>query len=75
MKWFGGREHVGRTEFLRARLREENGELVVTPLKGQGSHMIGTLKDSNALIRVEHDSEGFDDGDRVTVLPMDTSVA
>jgi molybdopterin molybdotransferase len=69
------RRHAGRTEFLRARLHVKDNALVVTPLKGQGSHMIGTLKDSNALIRVEHDSEGFESGDTVSVLPLDTVVA
>lgn len=69
------RRHAGRTEFLRARLHLEDNALVVTPLKGQGSHMIGTLKDSNALIRVEHDSEGFESGDIVSVLPLDTGIA
>ncbi len=67
--------HAGRTEFLRARMHNQNGELVVTALKGQGSHMLGTLKESNALIRVEHDSEGFETGDTVSVLPMETGVS
>ena len=67
--------HAGRTEFLRARMHNQNGELVVTALKGQGSHMLGTLKESNALIRVEHDSEGFETGGTVSVLPMETGVS
>jgi len=64
------RRHAGRTEFLRGRLYSENNELKVELLKGQGSHMLGTLKDSNCLIRVEHDSEGFVAGDAVTVWPL-----
>ncbi len=64
------RRHAGRTEFLRGRLTSENNEIKVEPLKGQGSHMLATLKDSNCLIRVEHDSEGFAAGEAVTVWPL-----
>jgi molybdopterin molybdotransferase len=67
----GFRRHAGRTEFLRARLHAENGALTVEVLQGQGSHMLGTLRNTNALARVEHDSTGFDAGAAVTVLPLD----
>jgi molybdopterin molybdotransferase len=66
--------HAGRTEFLRAQLTSENGELQVTPLPGQGSHMLGTLRSTNALIRLEHDQEAFTAGDMVPVLPLSTEV-
>ncbi len=67
------RRHAGRTEFLRGKLYSENGETRVELLKGQGSHMLGTLKDSNCLIRVEHDSEGFAAGETVTVWPLSSA--
>ncbi len=61
----------GRTEFLRARLYTEDSRLCVQPLKGQGSHMVGPLRDTNALIRVEADSTGFARGESVRVMPLD----
>ena len=61
---------AGRMEFLRARLENVNGELRAEVLKGQGSHQIGTLRHTQALLRVPAESEGFDAGARVTVLPL-----
>lgn len=60
----------GRTEFLRARLRVENGRLLAEALSGQGSHMIGALRHTNGFIRVEAESNGFAAGDTVEVLPL-----
>jgi molybdopterin molybdotransferase len=69
------RRHAGRTEFLRARLESLEGNLSVTPLPGQGSHMLGTLRQTNALIRLEHDVEGFAAGDRLSVIPLSTDIS
>jgi molybdopterin molybdotransferase len=66
----GFRRQPGRTEFLRARLYGANDRLMVEVLKGQGSHMIGAIRDTNGFIRVESDSTGFDAGDSVRVVPM-----
>ncbi|HLD14764.1 MAG TPA: gephyrin-like molybdotransferase Glp [Burkholderiales bacterium] len=66
----GFRRRPGRTEFLRARLYNHDGRLMVDALKGQGSHMLGPLRDTNGLIRVEADSSGFGAGDTVPVLPL-----
>lgn len=60
----------GRMEFLRARLYSENGELKAECLKGQGSHMLGTLRHTNGFIRLDEDSTGFEPGARVTALPL-----
>lgn len=64
------RRSPGRTEFLRARLRTENGRLLAEPLSGQGSHMVGALRHTNGFIRVEAESDGFAAGEEVTVLPL-----
>ncbi len=61
----------GRTEFLRARLYGEDGRLYAEPLKGQGSHMVGPLRDTNGLIRVEADSAGFARGASVRIMLLD----
>lgn len=60
----------GRTEFLRARLYARDGRLMAEALKGQGSHMLGAIRDTNGLIRIELDSAGFGAGDTVTAIPL-----
>ena len=66
----GFRRRPGRTEFLRARLYNHDGRLLVDALKGQGSHMLGPLRETNVLIRVEAESDGFEAGSVVTVIPL-----
>jgi len=59
-----------RLHFMRGRLKEKNGEFYVKPLDFQGSHSIGSLIDSNALIRVEADSPVLSKGIKVQVRPL-----
>ena len=59
-----------RLHFMRGLLHEENGEFLVRPLKFQGSHSIGSLVASNALIRVEADSPSMLAGSKVSVRPL-----
>jgi molybdopterin molybdotransferase len=66
------RRHPGRTEFLRAHLVSENGKIIATTLRGQGSHMLGPLRDTNGFIRVEADSAGFKPGETVMAVPLNT---
>lgn len=65
------RREPGRTEFLRARLFPQDGRLMAQALHGQGSHMVGPLRDTNGFIRVEADSDGFAAGASVNVLLLD----
>jgi len=55
----------GRMEFLRARLYSERGVLRAECLKGQGSHMLGTIRHTNGFIVIAEDSAGFSAGDPV----------
>jgi molybdopterin molybdotransferase len=71
----GFRRHAGRTEFLRGCVKVEAGRLLATALPGQGSHMLGPLRETNALIRVEADSQGFEAGDTVRVTPLTLGLA
>ncbi len=64
------RRSPGRMEFLRGRLRTENGRLYAHALPGQGSHMLGTLRLTNGLIKISEESLGFKAGDAVTVVPL-----
>jgi len=59
-----------RLHFMRGRLNEKNGEFYVKPLDFQGSHSIGSLIDSNALIRVEANSPVLPKGINVQVRPL-----
>ena len=61
---------AGRTEFLRARLYTENGRLMAEMLKGQGSNHLRPMVDTNGFIRVEAESDGFEAGATVTVIPL-----
>ena len=42
-----------RLHFVRVRSVPKKKRYAITPLKGQGSHMIGTLAQANSLLRVE----------------------
>ena len=64
-----------RLHFMRGLLHEENGEFRVRPLKFQGSHSIGSLVASNALIRVEADSQALPAGSKVSVRPLKNEIA
>ncbi len=65
----------GRLHFMRGLLHQENGEFRVRPLKFQGSHSIGSLVASNALIRVEADSPSIPAGNKVFVRPLKNEIA
>lgn len=85
IRWHGGRpaqgelratadsdfhRQPGRTEFLRARLHSTGGALGVHVFAGQGSHRVGPLKDTNALVRLEADAAGFSRGEQLRVIPL-----
>ena len=59
-----------RLHFMRGQLLQQNGEYRVRPLNFQGSHSIGSLVESNALIRVEANSPVLPKGCQVSVRPL-----
>jgi molybdopterin molybdotransferase len=61
----------GRRQFARGTLSVVDGRLAVTPVGPQGSHLIGDLADSDALIVVPESVTSIDAGETVTVLPLD----
>ncbi len=69
------RRSAGRMEFLRAHLTTENGQLLATALPGQGSHMLGTLRQTNGFIKIGEDSSGFAQGDAVVAIPLGMDLA
>jgi molybdopterin molybdotransferase len=65
------RSPEGRRQFARGTLSVVDGHLAVTPVGTQGSHMIGDLAESDALIVVGESVTSVDAGETVTVLPLD----
>jgi molybdopterin molybdotransferase len=59
----------GRTEFVRVRLFEENGELWARPVLGK-SGLIHTMVQADGLVRIGLNIEGIEKGSRVGVLPF-----
>jgi molybdopterin molybdotransferase len=65
------RKRAGRTEFVRgATTLSGSGELLVTPLRGQDSHMLGGLAGADVLIVAPPEAERLEAGSHVRVLPL-----
>ncbi len=64
----------GRMEFLRARIFQDGENIRCQALPGQGSHMIGTLRDCNGFIKLDVESQGFSAGEQVIFVPIDKFV-
>ena len=61
----------GRRQFLRGSFERGRGGPTVAPVGGAGSHLVGGLADSNALIVVPEDCTGLPAGEMVQVLALD----
>ena len=61
----------GRRQYARGTLSVVDGHLAVTPVGSQGSHMIGDLAESDALIVVPESVTSVGAGETVTVIPLD----
>jgi molybdopterin molybdotransferase len=62
---------AGKRQFARAELSVEDGRYVVRPAGGQGSHMLGALSQSNALVVVPEEITELPAGSAVAVLRLD----
>ncbi|MCW2767340.1 MAG: molybdopterin molybdotransferase MoeA [Nocardioides sp.] len=62
----------GRRQFLRGELGADSRGASVAPVGGHGSHLIGDLANSNALIVVPEDTTSLAAGEMVQVLPLDS---
>ena len=60
-----------RRQYARGTLSVVDGHLAVTPVGTQGSHMIGDLAESDALIVVPESVTSVEAGETVTVIPLD----
>jgi molybdopterin molybdotransferase len=63
---------AGRIDWMRARFVDVAGELGVAPLLQQGSAMLRTLTDADALIAIGPDAN-YAVGDRVDTIPLRSS--
>lgn len=61
----------GKRQFVRGRYAVDRGGAHVTPVGGHGSHLIGDLADSNALIVVDDETTSLTGGTQVQVLLPD----
>jgi molybdopterin molybdotransferase len=61
----------GRRQFVRGEYVVDRGGPTVTPVGGHGSHLIGNLASSNALIVVPEDVTSVTAGEQVQVLRLD----
>ena len=61
----------GRRQFVRGEYDVDRGGPSVTPVGGHGSHLIGDLASSNALIVVPEDVTSVSAGEQVQVLRLD----
>ncbi|MCW2797630.1 gephyrin-like molybdotransferase Glp [Nocardioides sp.] len=62
----------GRRQFLRGELGDDGRGASVAPVGGHGSHLVGDLANSNALIVVPEDTTSLAAGEMVQVLPLDS---
>ncbi len=67
----GLRSPAGRRQYARGMLSVVDGRLAVTPVGPQGSHMIGDLAESDALVVVPESVTSLDAGETVSVVPLD----
>lgn len=63
-----------RPHFLRVCCQKRNGRHEITPLKGQGSHQIGTLAKAHGILKAEA-GETFTSGQKVRIKTMNEAFA
>lgn len=65
------RKQAGRREFMRGRLAERDGRLVVGLAGAQGSGVLRSMSEANCFIVLPEDNAGVQAGDMVLVQPFD----
>lgn len=68
------KKQAGRMEFVRGMLANENGQLLVSPAKGQDSHMMGGIAAADCLIYFPLESQTLAAGELVTVEQLSWSL-
>lgn len=65
------RKKPGRINFIQSCLKEDNGDLLVTPIKIRGSAVMSSMVRANSLVILPKESSGADAGETVKVQPLD----
>ncbi len=66
---------AGRLEFQRGILnKSDDGELSVTPLSGQGSHILSSMSRADCFIVIPAECAEINSGDKVIVEPFDSII-
>jgi molybdopterin molybdotransferase len=65
------RKKPGRTNFIQSGLKEDNGDLLVSPIKIRGSAVMSSMVRANSLVILPKESSGADAGETVKVQPLD----
>ncbi len=61
---------VDRDSLLRSRTAVESGEIVISPLTGQESHMIARAATADALVLIPHGEGELEAGTAVSYLSL-----
>lgn len=73
---FSYRKKGSRREFVRVTLADDGtGRTVAQALTGQGSHMISSVVQANAMAELPESCEGVAPGDLLTVIPFPDTMA
>jgi len=60
----------GREDYIRVKLKKKEGKLIADPIFGK-SGLISTLVEADGMIRVDRNTEGLYQGEKVSVLVFD----
>ena len=63
---------LGRRNFVRVCVFQQNGEFVAEPISARGSSMISTMTRANGYVVVPENREGLEEGEHVSVQLFDT---
>ena len=63
---------LGRKNFVRVYVFQQNGEFVAEPISARGSSMISTMTRANGYVVVPENREGLEEGEHVSVQLFDT---
>lgn len=59
---------AGRTDFVRVHVFKRGAEFYATPIRSTGSGILSSLVKANGLLEVPDEVEGYEEGDKVSVI-------
>jgi molybdopterin molybdotransferase len=61
---------AGRTDFIRVMVFMRDNEFYVLPKRASGSGILSSMVESNGLLEIPENIEGFEEGDTVSVIML-----